>query len=171
MKIKDTQVTEQAARQCITTFLEHWGKARIDGPMLAIARYDDAAKLLITIGGLLQAVLAVGYSFMLKDMDPSRNTNLLKGISIGAFVSLLFAFALAGAACWPQPKMFAAKVLLDDNPEHLEQYVDEWCEDIGHIMNRKRFRIHCAVFFFILSSLAMIALLLNLFGSRALLSG
>jgi hypothetical protein len=171
MENKDVKVTDQAARQCITAFLEHWGKARIDGPMLAIARYDDAAKLLITIGGLLQAVLAVGYSFMLNYMNPSMNTGLLKGISIGVFISLLISFSFAGAVCWPQPKMLAAKVLLDDNPEHLMQRVDDWCKDITNIMKVKRRLIHTAVIFFLISSLAMIGLLLNLFGSRALPSG
>jgi len=163
----EIKVTDHAAQQCVTSFLEHWGKARIDGPMLAIARYDDVAKLLITIGGLLQAVLAVGYSFMLKDMNPSMNTGRLRTISIVAFVSLLISFGLAVWACWPQPKIWAASVLLDGDPKNLKCYVETWCKDIEDVMKRKKKRIHAAVICFIFSSLAMIGLLLNLFGSRA----
>jgi hypothetical protein len=44
--------------------LQHWAKARIDGPMQVIARFDDAAKQLIATGAVLQglffAVVALG---------------------------------------------------------------------------------------------------------------
>ena len=44
--------------------LQHWAKARIDGPLQVVARFDEAAKQLIATGGLLQglffAVVAIG---------------------------------------------------------------------------------------------------------------
>ena len=44
--------------------LQHWAKARIDGPLQVIVRFDEAAKQLIATGGLLQglffAVVALG---------------------------------------------------------------------------------------------------------------
>jgi hypothetical protein len=44
--------------------VQHWAKARIDGPMQVIARFDEAAKQLIATGSLLQgvffAVVALG---------------------------------------------------------------------------------------------------------------
>ena len=43
---------------CLDTFKRHWAEAQIDGPMQTVARYDDVAKLLITIGGFTLAALA-----------------------------------------------------------------------------------------------------------------
>jgi hypothetical protein len=45
------------------TVLEHWAKARIDGPMQVVARFDEAAKQLITLGGLFQGVFFTVVTF------------------------------------------------------------------------------------------------------------
>lgn len=53
-----------SSKQSFEAILQHWAKARIDGPMQVVARFDEAAKQLITVGGLLQglffAVVALG---------------------------------------------------------------------------------------------------------------
>ncbi len=38
---------------CSNSFRKHWAEAQIDGPMHEVIRYDDVAKLLITIGGFV----------------------------------------------------------------------------------------------------------------------
>jgi hypothetical protein len=52
------------SKQSFEAIVQHWAKARIDGPMQVIARFDEAAKQLIATGGLLQglffAVVALG---------------------------------------------------------------------------------------------------------------
>ncbi|HYY95265.1 MAG TPA: hypothetical protein VE713_12170, partial [Pyrinomonadaceae bacterium] len=79
-------------QQCRTSFRKHWAEAQIDGPMQAIARYDDVAKLLITIGGFLLTVLAAGYSTMLKDLRASISVSLTTRISGVIFASMLMFF-------------------------------------------------------------------------------
>ena len=49
-------------QQCLNSIIEHWAESRIDGPMEALARYDDAAKYMITIGGFLQTALIAVYT-------------------------------------------------------------------------------------------------------------
>lgn len=49
---------------CFTSLIDHWAKARIDGPVQTIARYDDAAKQIITLGGVLQSLLVAAYAIV-----------------------------------------------------------------------------------------------------------
>jgi hypothetical protein len=44
------------SKAAFETILEHWAKARIDGPMQVVARFDEAAEQLITLGGIFQGV-------------------------------------------------------------------------------------------------------------------
>lgn len=59
-------LSTNGAQICLRSLKAHWAEAQIDGPLQTIARYDDVAKLLITIGGFLLAVLAAGYSQMFR---------------------------------------------------------------------------------------------------------
>ena len=43
--------------------VQHWAKARIDTPMQIIAKFDDAAKQLITIGSTLQGLYIAVFTF------------------------------------------------------------------------------------------------------------
>jgi len=72
METGNGNVDSNESHECFNSFIKHWAEARIDGPMQAIARYDDVAKLMTTIGGFLQAVLAAGYSLMVKELYASR---------------------------------------------------------------------------------------------------
>ena len=43
--------------------LQHWAIARIDTPLDVIARFDEAAKQLIAVGGIIQAAYVAGFLF------------------------------------------------------------------------------------------------------------
>ena len=43
--------------------LQHWAIARIDTPLDVIARFDEAAKQLIAVGGIIQAAYVAGFAF------------------------------------------------------------------------------------------------------------
>jgi hypothetical protein len=45
-----------SSKESFEAVVEHWANARIDGPMQLIARFDEAAKQLIAIGGVLQGL-------------------------------------------------------------------------------------------------------------------
>jgi len=105
---------------CSNSFKRHWAEAQIDGPMEAIARYDDIAKLLITIGGFLLAVLAAGYSVMLKDLRGAIDLVNARNRSQWIFGSMLIFFVSAAAVCFPQPKMRAGEILKAETDEDLK---------------------------------------------------
>lgn len=154
---------------CFNSFIEHWAKARIDGPMQAIARYDDVAKLLITIGGFLQTVLVAIYSFMVKELYASNtpvNVFWMKTVSVVIFLSLLLFFICAAAVCFPQPSIQAKEILKYKGNEDLTEDIERWCKNINHTINIKRRLLISATFFFIMSFLVMIALLLDLLNIR-----
>ena len=135
--------------------------------MQAIARYDDVAKLLITIGGFLLAVLAAGYSTMLKDLRESISVPLTTKISVAIFASMLMFFTCAAAVCFPQPKMLALRILLNEgneDNEDLKTVMKVWCENIDKVILIKRILLFLATYFFILSFLVMSFFLLNLLG-------
>jgi hypothetical protein len=121
---------------CRTSFKQHWAVAQIDGPMQTIARYDDVAKLLITIGGFLLAVLAGGYSAMVKDLRPYIDLALAKRISMIVLLSMLCFFICAACVCLPQPARMAGKILALKAGEDLDKDIEDWCKDIrGSLIN------------------------------------
>ena len=162
MDNENGSIVSHENQQCLTSFKIHWAKAQIDGPMQTVARYDDVAKLLITIGGFLLAVLAGGYSAMVKDLRGSINVTQTKTISLIVFVSMLIFFISAAAVCFPQPKRMAMRILELNGDEDLTKCVKVWCDDIGRIIKIKRILLGLATGFFIISFLVMILLLLNL---------
>src|SRR5690349_17017928 len=50
-------------KQTFDTVVEHWAKSRLDVPLQVITRFDDAAKQLITIGSVLQALYIAAFTF------------------------------------------------------------------------------------------------------------
>ena len=102
MTVQDGSVSE--SQVCLNAFREHWAQAQIDGPMNTIARYDDVAKLLITIGGFLLAVLVQSYSAMLK--EPGTRAQMKTKSQVIFYLILIF-FATAAGVCLPQPKRLA----------------------------------------------------------------
>jgi hypothetical protein len=156
-------------KQCFNTLMEHWAKARIDGPMQAVARFDDAAKQLVTIGGLMQGLLVAAYSLMDKQPGILTQPRGLQPVLVWSFLAfLILFFVCAAGVCWSQPKMDAVEIhdfLLKTltqcfTEEDLSGIVGSWCIDIDKIRKRKRRWLTGASIFFMLSSVMMVVLLL-----------
>ena len=57
MEPNSTDTDKFVSRASFEAIIEHWSKSRIDSAVAAIARYDEAAKQLITLGGVLLILL------------------------------------------------------------------------------------------------------------------
>ena len=143
---------------CLTTFKKHWAQSQIDGPMQTVARYDDVAKLLITIGGFALAVLAG----MVREMAGPAGTPAARTASATAFGLMLVFFVSAAATCYFPPKMWAQQILECPNDAALATYMKQWCENIDRVVRWKKWLLAVATAFFILSFLVMMSLLLRL---------
>jgi hypothetical protein len=160
-------ITSTESKQCFKALMEHWAKARIDGPMQAVARYDDASKQLVTIGGLMQGVLIAAYSLIDKPQGALMSTWQLV-LVIMFIVCLVLFFICAAGVCWTQPKMDASEVegfllrTLNDcfTEKDLSGVVRSWCLDIDGIRRHKRQWLTWQSFFFMLCSVFMSGLLL-----------
>lgn len=172
----DAPISPEKNEQCFDAFIEHWAKARIDGPMQAIARYDDAAKQLVTVGGLMQALLVAAYSSM--SQQPGAASMVVEGQMAALasfFFFLLLFFVCVVGVCWTQPKMDAYEVssllvnAVDQciKKKDLVSMVKNWCEDIDGIRRRKKWWMAGASGSFIFCSLLMTYLLLAPFMRRS----
>ena len=160
---QENEIPEAPNNQvCLNSFREHWAKSQIDAPMQAIARYDDVAKLLITIGGFLLAVLAAGYSVMLRDLRPYMNVPHAKNTSEVVFIAMLVFFVCAAAVCFPQPKMRAAEIMTLQGDEDLKEHITDWCKSLSRVIVIKKVLLLLATLSFITSFLVMMLLLLQL---------
>lgn len=148
---------------CLTSFRQHWAEAQIDGPMQTIARYDELAKLLITIGGFLLAVLAAAYSYMGKGSGAAIAPRT-KAISVVVFIFMFLFFVCTAAVCLPQPMRLAGKILDLKDDEGLKCDIRVWCYDIEKVIWKKRVLLGLAILFFVISFLVMAFFLLNLLG-------
>jgi hypothetical protein len=147
---------------CLNSFKKHWAEAQIDGPMQTIARYDDVAKLLITIGGFLLAVLANGYSAMLRDRA-TIDTTRIKATSYWVFGLMLLFFVAAALVCYFQPRMRAFEIMKRRDDEDLTQEITAWCVDLRRVLTVKRLLLYLAMISFIGSFVLLMSLLLSLF--------
>ena len=130
--------------------------------MQTVARYDDVAKLLITIGGFLLAVLAGGYSVIVRDLRPFMNVDQTTRQSRMIFVAMLIFFISAAAVCFFQPKMLAKEIINLRKDEDLEEHITDWCTNLGRVILVKKVLLASATFSFIITFLVMMNLLLGL---------
>jgi hypothetical protein len=167
---QDQLVPLVESKQCFKALMEHWAKARIDGPMQAVARYDDASKQLVTIGSLMQGLLVAAYSLMGKQQGIGTSTWQLVLI-VSFMIFLILFFVCAAGVCWTQPKMDASEVhgfllrTLNDcfTEKDLGGVVRNWCVDIDGIRRRKRRWLTLESIFFMLCSVTMTGLLMSPF--------
>jgi hypothetical protein len=147
--------------KCFEAILEHWARARIDTPLLVVARFDDAAKQLITIGGTLQALfIAV---FALSNAAPRIPP---WGILIIVPLLLTFIFCAARVICTLPPEMEAMgayalfKKIGDSGVSEVElkAAVDKWCIGIENLARTKHKWLFAANVLFILSSAVTVSL-------------
>jgi hypothetical protein len=160
-------LTPERNQQCFDSLIEHWAEARIDGPMQALARYDDAAKYLITIGGFLQGGLFAVYSVLDKQGRLLGNRWQIAFVILFEF-SLVGFISLAAWACSLQPEMHAKGIsnLLTQalrqciSETDLTKEVKSWCVDVENKIRRKKGLMLAAKILYILSILTMPGLLL-----------
>jgi hypothetical protein len=149
--------------------MEHWAKARIDGPMQAVARYDEVSKQMATIGSLLLGLLVTAYTAMGRPAElTSHVSGWRAGLVYSFLISLFLFFGCTIAVCRWQPKMdaggvhtFLIRSLTDCFTElELAEFVRAWCLDIDGIRKKKKRWLTAACVFFALCSLLMMSLLL-----------
>lgn len=160
-------LSPEKSQRCLTSIIEHWVEARIDGPMQALARYDDAAKQLITIGGFLQGGLIAVYSALGRQQGLLMNKWQIAGLLVfeGSLIGFL---SFAAWACSLQPEMQAKRVsaLLKQALEqcisetYLINEVEAWCWDVESKVKSKELRMAVAKTLFILCTFTMSLLLL-----------
>lgn len=160
-------LTSEKNLQCFNSLIEHWAEARIDGPMQALARYDDAAKHLITIGGFLQGGLIAVYS-VLEKQGRLFQSRWQIGVVVAFELSLIGFISLAALACSLQPEMQAKKIssLLKNalrqclTEADLTGEVEAWCWDIESKIKGKTRLMLAAKVLYVLSIVVMPGLLL-----------
>ena len=150
-------------RRTFDTVVDHWAKSRLDVPLQVIARFDDAAKQLITIGSILQALYIAAFTFgNLKQLVPLWLLALL-------FIPLILLIVCAAQAICVVPvkkeafdtySLFKSHSGLSD--EELTSAVDKWCQTIDGFADDKHRWLKWAKFFLVLNSLVSLGLLLGL---------
>lgn len=162
-----TILTPEKNQRCLTSIIDHWVQARIDGPMQAIARYDDAAKQLITIGGFLQGGLIAVYSALGRQQGLSMNRRQIALVLLFE-LSLVGFLSFAAWSCSLQPEMQAKRIalMLKQAIEqciaetYLVREVEDWCRDVESKVKSKKSRMTVAKILFILCTVTMSGLFL-----------
>jgi hypothetical protein len=150
-------------KRTFDTVIDHWAKSRLDVPMQVIARFDDAAKQLITLGSALQGLYVAVFAFgNLKQEAPFWLMGLL-------FLPLiLLIFCAAQAICVVPVKkeafdtysLFKSRSELSD--EELTSAVDKWCQTIDGFADAKHRWLKAAKIFLVLNSIVSMGFLLSL---------
>lgn len=165
----DVPIPAADSQQNFRDLIEHWAKARIDGPMQAVARYDDAAKQLVTTGGLMQGVLVAAFSLVGKQDGHAFHIKGWWWAPVGLFLTSLLAFFFcAMKVCWPQPRTNASDVYaflknaMDGKAGfgHLDGMMYGWCGEVEEIHRTKRRWLLGQSICFTLCSVLIITLIL-----------
>ena len=156
------------SKQSFEVILQHWAKARIDGPMQVIARFDEASKQLIATGGLLQ-----GLFFAVVALGKWKNDFPFPLWLIPLFFLPLLAlvFCAAKVVCTVPLQMEAMDTYLlmkragdpsgvDD--QELTQAMHRWCSSIDRIALVKHRWLFAANWLFLVSSSLTLILLLSM---------
>jgi len=157
-----------ASKQSFDAVVQHWAKARIDGPMQVIARFDDAAKQLIATGGLLQ-----GLFFAVVALGKWKNDFPFSMWFVVAFFLPLLAmvFCAAKVICTVPLKMEAIDTYLlmqragspsGVNGEELTDAMRRWCFTVDRIALVKHRWLLAANLLFLASSVLTLSLLAGL---------
>lgn len=163
---KNTHTDKFISEASFEAIIEHWSKSRIDSAVSAIARYDEAAKQLITLGGILQGVYFAVFAF------GKLNENLSVLWSLPLFIPVvLVIFCAAQCVCrfhLRMEAMSAYNLMLRGRKEGLDidelsNAMDNWCQHIDSVAEGKRRWLHAANSLFVLAMVfAFIALIVLL---------
>lgn len=152
---------------CYQTLVEHWAKARIDGPVQAVARYDDAAKQLITIGGFLQAGIIAAYA-ALGERPGFSMTGWQVGVLVAFEATLLFFVSASAWVCNLQPelkvkpvsKLLSELIKCPDKDKIINEAMCQWCGEFTESVERKQRWMLAAKISFVACCLTIALLLL-----------
>jgi hypothetical protein len=140
--------------------LQHWAKARIDTPLQLVARFDDAAKQLIAIGGMIQGLMIAVFAF--SGASPRIPA---WGILVIVGLLLLFIFCAARVICTLPPELEAMKAYklfkigtAGVADEELESAIYTWCHEIKVLITKKHWWLRSANILFLVSSAVAISL-------------
>jgi hypothetical protein len=166
------------------TLLTHWAEAVVDAPVRNITRYDEAAKLLVTIAAPVQAALFALYEKVggILDKTPPWFLVLMFSFSIISVLGVVF-FVIKvcderlrlridlPASCEPQDDGLIS-YLLDDtagssNPSgKTSSAVKAWEKHVEHVADCKHKWLSCAAYCFVTGSLMPLLLLIGLAVSK-----
>jgi hypothetical protein len=151
------------SKQVFDNLIEYWASTRIDVPMQLLAKFDNAAKRLVTLGTIWQGVYLAAFNF--GDLRQS-NSRWYLVVAFLFLIGLIVCSALA--ICVPPPKAgaFDTYLLFDrqggPSDKDLTCAVKRWCHDIDAIATKKHRLLVAAKVFFLLNSVALIALLISM---------
>ena len=133
-------------RGVFEALLKHWATARIDSPLDVIARFDEAAKQLIAVGGIIQAAYIAGFAFgSLKGALPTWGVIAL----FAPLISMIF--CAAKVICLVPKKLEALSTyeLFKQMQSGIQEAdvdvaMNEWCRDVDSLAKKKRLWLHAA---------------------------
>ena len=161
--------TSELQLQSAKTFevvVQHWAMTQMDGPIQLMARFDDAARQLIVVGGGMQTVFFAVLA--LSDLK-TRIPLIVVAVVLGPLLALVF--CAAKVICTLPTRMAASdtyKLALqigqhDGLPEpELTAAINSWCIDVDKVVHRKHRWLFSANIAFWLSSLSAATTLLLL---------
>ena len=124
--------------------LQHWAIARIDTPLDVIARFDEAAKQLIVVGGIIQAAYVTGFAFGKLALPWWEIVPLFVPL-----ISMIFCAAKVICLVPEKTHAFSTYELFKQMRSSIEEAevdsaMDEWCKDIDSLAKKKRLWLHAA---------------------------
>lgn len=153
-----------SSKETFESVLQHWAVARIDGPMKVTERFDEAAKQLIVVGGLMQ-----GLFFAVVALKNPGSQAPLWIVSLFFLPLIALVFCAAKVICIVPLKMEAINTYtlmrraMDGVPDReLTAAVEEWCREIDRIAKEKHAWLFKANMLFLLSSVLAVGVLLPL---------
>ncbi len=125
-------------KKTLDAVVEHWAKARIDIPMQLLARFDEAAKQLITLATILQGLYLSIFTF-----GNFRETNhlIVFALLFATIFALVFCGAQAVCTVPIKKEAFGTYILFRKNEglsdEELTGALHEWCVNMDDIADKK----------------------------------
>jgi len=148
----------------LMTVIQHWAKARIESPLHLISRFDDTAKQIITVAGLLQGALIA-----IVKIDKDAMTIF----GLAAAIMLLVTIVLAAFVIRVPPDDMWAHQLYEDlrcsrDDSWMERQLDgrfkEWCTAVSQAATRKRKILTASILTLTLGLMLCVGCLLETYG-------
>ena len=142
-----------------SSLLSYWARARIDDPKDIAQRYDDAAKQLIAVGGVLQT----GYLAIFAFAKDRASLWILLPVLL-PLLGVIFCAARVLCQVYVRINAYDTLQLFGMASDHAQleasnRALKEWCEHVEDLVERKRLWLHYANVSFFWCSLLTVVLL------------